>query len=36
MTNVKPPKQEISMGGGGLDINALAGKLGDIKDEDDE
>ena len=36
MTNVKPPKQEITSLGGGFDINALAGKLGEIHDEEEE
>lgn len=35
MTNVKPPKQQFSLGGGGFDIDALAGKLGEIHDEDE-
>ena len=35
-TNIKP-KQNVAAGfGGGLDINALAGKLGEINDEEEE
>ena len=38
-TEIKPPKHNMQVpmggGGGGLDINALAGKLGEINDEEE-
>ena len=36
MTNIKPPKQEVGSLGAGFDVNALAGKLGEIHDEEEE